>query len=57
MREAAVVVLLDQPPSAELMGTAGLVSVVTEGLMQLPRRRALREPAPAAEDQEGKETP
>ena len=57
MREAAVVVLLTPPPSAELMGTAGLVSVVTEGFIQLPRRRALWEPAPAAEDQEGKETP
>ena len=52
-----MVVLLDQPPLAELMGTAGLVSVVTEGFIQLPRRRALWEPAPAAEDQEGKETP
>ena len=57
MREAGAAARSILPPVAELMGTAGLVSVVTEGFIQLPRRRALWEPAPAAEDQEGKETP
>jgi hypothetical protein len=49
-----VVVLSDQPPLAELRGAAGLVSVGTEGFTKPPERRARREPALVAEDQEGK---
>ena len=51
-----MVVPPDQPPLEELKETAGLVSVVTEGLIQLPRRQAQRGPALAAEDREGLET-